>query len=53
MSRNTYIYEDVDFTGQRFGKLTVIRKAHKGRSWWVCKCDCGNVVTLVANKMVT
>lgn len=53
MSRNTYIYKDVDFTGQRFGKLTVIRKAHKGRSWWVCKCDCGNVVTLVANKMVT
>lgn len=53
MSRNTYIYKDVDFTGQRFGKLTVIRKADKGRSWWVCKCDCGNVVTLVANKMVT
>lgn len=44
--RNSYIYEGIDFTGQRHGMLTVIRKADKGRSWWVCKCDCGNERTM-------
>lgn len=41
-----------DMTGRRFGKLTVIEPAddyispqgyHYAR--WVCKCDCGNVIT--------
>lgn len=50
---NSYIYENADFTGRRFGKLEVIGKAPKGRSWWVCKCDCGNVVTFIASKMVS
>ena len=53
MGKNSFIYKDVDFTGKRFGKLTVIKKADIGRSWWVCQCDCGKVVTLIANKMVT
>ena len=33
-----------DLTGQKFGKLTVIKQAPKLRdrtAWW-CKCDCGN-----------
>lgn len=34
-----------DLTGQKFGKLTVIRldgrDAH-GNARWLCKCDCGN-----------
>ena len=35
-----------DLTGQRFGRLTVIRRAgsnNNGRALWFCKCDCGNV----------
>ncbi len=37
-----------DITGQRFGKLLVIKNSdyrteNKG-SWWECKCDCGNTV---------
>lgn len=36
----------VDFTGQRFGKLTaihVVRKPEKSkRIFWLCRCDCGN-----------
>jgi len=34
-----------DKTGQRFGRLTVIKKAEKrksGRIAWLCECDCGN-----------
>lgn len=33
-----------DLTGQRFGKLVVLRRAENGRrgeSQWYCKCDCG------------
>lgn len=37
--------KSTDLTGQRFGKLTVIRKEEnagvKGTSW-LCRCDCGN-----------
>lgn len=34
----------IDLTGQKFGKLTVIKRAENnkdGRSMWFCKCDCG------------
>ncbi len=39
----------LDLTGQRFGRLTVIEfagKANNGHSQWLCKCDCGNDVTV-------
>lgn len=38
----------IDLTGQRFGRLTVLRKANKKERksnnccYWICKCDCGN-----------
>lgn len=34
----------IDLSGQRFGKLTVIRlvERRKDASYWLCKCDCGN-----------
>lgn len=33
----------LDLTGQRFGRLTVLRETEnlKGRTAWVCQCDCG------------
>ena len=32
----------IDLTGQRFGRLTVReRTTHRGRTAWVCDCDCG------------
>ncbi len=36
----------IDLTGQRFGKLTVLRQAKnnkKGRIVWECRCDCGSI----------
>lgn len=34
----------LDLMGQKFGRLEVIAPAHniKGRTAWLCKCDCGN-----------
>ena len=34
----------IDLTGQEFGRLVVIKRApnNKRRTFWVCKCDCGN-----------
>lgn len=40
--------ELVDLTGQKFGRLTVIRIAteeernNRVEVYWLCKCDCGN-----------
>ena len=42
----------INLTGQRFGRLTVLRKAEPGKgstnARWVCLCDCGNEVTVVS-----
>lgn len=35
-----------DLSGQRFGKLVVLRRSEDtigGRVAWVCKCDCGSI----------
>lgn len=43
-------YRGVDLTGQRHGRLTVIKKADHGYTWWICKCDCGKIIELPAYK---
>lgn len=47
-----------DLTGQKFGKLTVIRRGEsritpsgKPRVCWVCRCDCGNETIVDAQKL--
>lgn len=45
-----------DLTGQRFGKLTVIRyvKSDKNRaSIWLCKCNCGNTKEVLGESLTT
>lgn len=35
-----------DITNQRFGRLTVVQRVEnpsQKQSWWLCKCDCGNI----------
>jgi len=35
----------IDLTGQKFGKLTVLKKVESdkyGHTRWLCQCDCGN-----------
>lgn len=44
----------VDMTGEKYGHLTVIRedkevrrcKSHQTWAYWVCKCDCGKIVSI-------
>lgn len=39
----------LDLTGQRFGRLTVLREEPQrdkhGRVMWICRCDCGNIIS--------
>ena len=40
------MYNFKDLTGERFGRLTVVRRAENtkhGGAQWLCQCDCGNV----------
>ena len=44
----------LDLTGQRFGRLTVIRYAGKdktGKRSWLCSCECGNNTTLPTSRL--
>lgn len=42
-----------DITGQRFGRLTVLYQLHntKGRTKWLCICECGNLVEVITNSL--
>lgn len=44
-----------DITGQKFGKLTVIKKVgltEKQLQKWLCKCECGNYKEVVYTHLV-
>lgn len=49
-----------DLTGQKFGKLTVIKRdedrfttSGKRKTMWLCHCDCGNIITVRTNSLTT
>lgn len=44
----------IDITGNKYNMLTVIGFSHmvKNRSFWICRCDCGNIVTLQRSALV-
>lgn len=43
----------IDLTGQRFGRLTVIERdtSRTDRVYWWCRCDCGNITSVVARDL--
>lgn len=44
----------LNLTGQKFGHLTIMCKADKkakSGSMWICKCDCGNVITVTRSNL--
>ena len=44
----------IDLTGQRFGRLAVIREGGRspsGKVQWKCRCDCGVTLTVTANAL--
>lgn len=45
-----------DLTGIRFGRLLVINRDKNdssGRCVWVCKCDCGNIVSVKSHYLIS
>lgn len=36
----------IDIAGQRYGRLVAIQEQYRigSRSYWLCRCDCGNEV---------
>jgi hypothetical protein len=46
----------IDYTGSKFGKLTVIERAGRNslkKVLWKCACDCGNETVVVSGSLVT
>lgn len=44
----------IDLTGQRFGRLIVVKEAgrdNQGKALWLCKCDCGNSCIVRGEKL--
>jgi len=44
----------IDLTGQRFGKLVVLKRADNGKhnqARWLCRCDCGKDKTLTTSSL--
>lgn len=41
-----------DITGQKFNRLTVLRRAER-TSFWVCQCECGNIIEVAGDKLQT
>lgn len=44
----------IDLTGQRFGRLLVIReygRSKSGKVTWLCKCDCGAEVVVISGDL--
>lgn len=47
-----------DLTGKKFGRLLVVRQdgyhyypSGKRKSQWLCRCDCGNTVTVICSDL--
>ena len=44
-----------DLTGQRFGMLEVLERdySYKKRTAWICKCDCGKIISKIGIYLTT
>ena len=45
----------IDLTNKKFGKLKVISldKIKNHKAYWICKCDCGNEKSIMANSLTS
>lgn len=48
-------YKEIDWSiiGKKYGLLTILNYVHKcnHRTWWKCKCDCGNFTIISRKKL--
>lgn len=53
-SRNASRIDMTSYIGKHFGRLTVLERdltkpiGHKKSSYWICQCECGNIVSVSA-----
>jgi hypothetical protein len=45
----------IDVTGQRFGRLLIIKRTYSDRyhARWVAKCDCGNLTSVRSDRLIS
>lgn len=41
----------IDLTGQRFGRLLVLRRDSASTMRWSCRCDCGTVKSIYSGAL--
>lgn len=47
----------IDLTGKQYGFLTVLKrdetkpKGHQQRVYWLCKCECGSIISVAGNHL--
>lgn len=43
----------IDLTGQRFGRLIVLKRVNRndGKTWWECRCECGNIKSVLGHQL--
>lgn len=46
----------IDLTGEKFGHLTAlsskrVQKGNSRKTYWLCKCDCGNVIEVLMERL--
>ena len=49
----SYSRKKLELTGQRYGRLVVLRQAENigKRTAWLCRCDCGNEVVVRTDRL--
>lgn len=43
----------INMTGEKYGRLTVIKHNENGGSFWDCLCECGNFVTVSRQSLIS
>ena len=46
----------IDLTGQKFGKLTIVRRMENDKhnhARWLCQCDCGNEKVIMSSDIIS
>ena len=43
-----------DIINKKFGRLKVVKfdRIHRGRSFWICQCSCGNKRSITASSLL-
>lgn len=47
------VISGIDYKGQRFGRLLVVERRGRRGGSWLCKCDCGKLVTLPTSDFIS